>query len=192
MDAAADYAAAVRLLKAPLPAYVSYAERSYAGAGTFTKDATQTIVVRTLDGAVVKGKPDTIQVSTDHDVRVNPVSHPPFDATCYAAREAHETQWEGRAVEAIDLRDMCRAKDDSETDFQTLYLDPATHEPLAAVGENGDEHVTVTVEERLATFAGHPLPAHLAVHIVGHGIVGFLDVRAGQDYGDYRFSDTMP
>jgi hypothetical protein len=192
MDAAADYAAAVRLLKAPLPAYVSYAERSYAGAGTFTKDVKQIIVVRTLDGAVVKGKPDAIQVSTGHDERVNPVSHPPFDATCYAARAASAAQWDGREVEAIDLRDMCRAKDDSETDFQTLYLDPVTHQPLAAVGENGDEHVTVTVEERLATFAGHALPTHLTVHLVGHGIVGFLDVHAGQDYSDYHFSDTMP
>ncbi len=105
MTAAADYSAAARLLKAPLPAYVTYVERSYATAFSHTKDTSQTIVIRTRDGAVIKGDPSKVKISTDRDIAVNPVSHPPFDAACYVPRAATSKQWNDRTVEAIALRD---------------------------------------------------------------------------------------
>jgi hypothetical protein len=192
MDAAADFAAAVRLLKAPPAAYISYTERSYASTFSLSKDTTQAIVIRTRDGAFLKGNPDKIKISTDHEVAVNPVSKPPFDAACYVARDATAKQWNDRSVEAIALRDTCHKAEDTETDFQWLYVDPATHEPLAAIGLNDSEHVTVSLEERISRFDGRYMPAELKVHIEGHGIVGFLNVTAGQQYSAYTFRDTMP
>ena len=35
-------------------------------------------------------------------------------------------------------------------------------------------------------------PSQLHVHIEGHGLAGFLNVTAGQDYSDYAFRETMP
>jgi hypothetical protein len=192
MDAAADYAAALRMLDAQLPAYVSYVERSYASAGDLTKDTHQTVVVRTKDGAVVKGVLEKVKFSTDDGVPVNPVSHPPFNASCFVAREARSAQWDGHEVEAIAIHDTCEKKLDSDTDFQTLYVNPVTHDPIAAVGTHEDDHVTVSVEQRLTRYDGHVMPSGLRVHLQGHGIAGFLNFSAGQDYGDYRFSNTMP
>jgi hypothetical protein len=191
MDAAADYAEAVRLIKAPLPAYVSYTERSYGSAGSFTKDTTHKIVIRTRDGVAVSGNPDVVTVSVGKDERANPVSRPPFDPACYVARASRTAQWEGNTVEAIDVRETC-PHDPDDNDFSVLYVDPKTHEPLAAAGNSDDPHVSVSLEQRYARIDGHVLPTHLKVHIVGHGLAGFLDVSAGQDYTDYRFSETMP
>jgi hypothetical protein len=190
MDAAADYSAAVRLLQAPLPAYVSYVERSYANAYSLSKDTTQTIEVRTRDGVVVKGDPSKIKVSEDGDVAVNPVTHPPFKAACYSARGVVLKHWSDRIVEAIALRDVCHTADEHETNFQELYVDPATHEPLAAVGDREDDHVSVLVEQRIARFDGHFMPAKVTVKIHGHGLVGFLNVTAGQEYSAYDFRTT--
>jgi len=192
MDAAADYAAALRQLTAPLPAYVTYQERSYASAGPVTKDATQTVVIRTRDGAVLKGSPQKISVSVGKDERVNPVSRSPFNPACYAAVNARERAWNGHPVEAIALHDTCHARDEDRTDFTDLYVDPMTHRPLVVLGDREDDQVSVALEQRYADIDGHVLPSRFTVHLVGHGIVGFLNVSGGQDYGDYRFSATMP
>lgn len=193
MDAAADYAAAVRMLQTTLPAYVSYVERTYGSAGSLTKDMSQTIVVRTRDGAIVKGDPQKVKISTDSDVPVNPVSHPPFNAACYTAREARATEWEGHDAEAIALHETCgKHRADSDMDFGTLYVDPETHQPLAAVAVHDEDQVTVTLEQRLGRFDGHVMPSALHVHLQGHGIVGFIDLTLGQDYRDYAFSNSMP
>jgi hypothetical protein len=193
MDAVADYAAAVRLLKAPLAAYVSYTEHSYADVGPISKEVTQTVVIRTRDGTVVKGTPSKVQISTGEGVQVNPVSHPPFNPSCYVPSAAQPSTWNDRPAEAIALRDSCHKRDDSEADFQIFYVDAVTHVPLAAIGINTEENVTVTLEERIGSVDGHYLPSRISVHVQGHsGLMGLLNVRAAQEYSDYTFSQNQP
>ncbi len=90
-------------------------------------------------------------VSVGKDERVNPVSRPPFDPACYAAHGARPAQWEGRTVEAIDVVQTC-SHDPDDNDFSTLYLDPRNREPLAAVGNDDDPHVSVTLEQRYVRY----------------------------------------
>jgi hypothetical protein len=92
-----------------------------------------------------------VTVSVGKDERVNPVSRPPFDPACYAAHGARPAQWEGRTVEAIDVVQTC-SHDPDDNDFSTLYLDPRNREPLAAVGNDDDPHVSVTLEQRYVRY----------------------------------------
>src|ERR1700722_7587164 len=144
MDAAADYAAAKLALTRTLPAYVSYRVVSHAGAGPFAKDDDQTIVVRTHDGKVVRGKPPSIQIGADskEDYNRDVVDKPPFDPACYTPTSAHEATFENRSVEALELHQTC-GHDENDGDFGILFVDPQTHAPIAASGGNSDESVAV-------------------------------------------------
>ena len=92
--------------------------------------------MRTSDGAIVKGKPPFANVNYGGRFNGNETSSrtPPFRPNCYQAKSAKSATFEGRAVEAISLRGTCKDTngEKSDTDFDTLYVDPRSHDPVAA------------------------------------------------------------
>jgi len=193
MDAVADYAAAKNALLRPLPAYVSYRVVSHAGAGPFASDQDQTIVVRTSDGRVVRGKPPSLQIGSNSKTHYDKdvVERPPFDPACYTARSAREATFEGKPAEAIALRETC-AHDKDDGDFSELYVDPRTHDPLAAVGDSTDDSVRVRVVQRYVAVEDHFMPSALDVRVKGDGWMSWLDVTAYEHLSDYKFSNAAP
>jgi hypothetical protein len=192
MNAVADYAAAMRALNHDLPAYVSYAVHSHILAGPVNHDETVTIVVRSRDGKIVKGKPPSMQIDSDSKYEGDVVVHPPFDAACYTATAAREATFEGVTAEALSLRDTCKTKHDLDGDFSTLYVDPASHEPLAAAGGEDSDSVSVHVQQRFGRAGAFLLPAAFDVRVKGSGFMFWLDVTGRQTYDSYKFSDTLP
>ena len=136
MNASADYAAATALLAKPLPAYVSYTAQTHVRFDAIRHDDTAEIVVRTKDNTVLKGgteRPPFVQVGASPGGAVDAITNPPFAPRCYEATGARAAKYETADVEAISLRYTCpHAKDDKN--FDTLYVDPATHRPIAATG----------------------------------------------------------
>lgn len=195
MDAAADYAAAKAMLTRPLPAYVSYTARSRIKFDAIDHRGTDDIVVRTADGVVVKGKvpasSQSVHFSTAEDSGMEPVAHPAFKPRCYEATGATLHEYAGRNLEAIALRDLCgKAKDDK--DFDTLYVDPRTHEPVAATASGDEDHVLLRLSQEFTRVGDHSLPSTLYVRIQGSGFMFWLDVLVDAHYSDYRFSSTPP
>jgi hypothetical protein len=193
MDATADFAAVKQHLARPLPPYVSYEVVSHAGLGPFAKTENGTIVVRTSDGKIVKGKAPNIQIGADSDSTYEGdiVTHPPFKPNCYEATSAQAATFEGRAVEEIRLHDTCdHGKGDG--DFNRVYVDPESHEPIAAAGGNTDEQVVVHVTERIERMADYFVPTSLNVTVKGSGWMAWLDVNAYEHISDYKFSNTAP
>jgi hypothetical protein len=193
MDAAADYAAAKLALSRTLPAYVSYRVVSHAGAGPFAKDEDQTIVVRTKDGTVVRGKPPSIQIGANskEDYNRDVVEKPPFDPACYSPTSARQETFENRPVEALGLHETC-SHDEDDGDFGVLFVDPQTHAPIAASGGNTDETVAVRVVQRYTAVAGFYMPSALDVSVKGSGWMSWLDVAAFEHFSDYVFSSAAP
>ncbi|MBD5657356.1 MAG: hypothetical protein IAI50_19570 [Candidatus Eremiobacteraeota bacterium] len=192
MDAAADYAAAVRALAHRLPAYVSYAVHSHVLAGPIDHSENVTIVVRSSDGKIVRGKPPIFQLGSDSKYDSDVVLHPPFDPACYAATGARGETVDGVAAEAITLSDTCKKKHENDGDFGTLYVDAGTHEPLAAVGTNVDETVYVRVQQHFARAGAYLLPAAFDVRVKGSGMMFWLDITGHQGYDSFVFSDKAP
>jgi hypothetical protein len=192
MDAAADYAAAKAMMTRPLPAYVSFAVRSHVKFDAIVRDETSQVVVRTQDGVVVKGKvpespPNGIQIGDERDSGMEPVKHPAFKADCYEATGARMQAYHGAEREAIALRTVCSRKK-GDQDFDTLYVDSFTHEPIAAVGADDDGHVAVQLVQQFTRVQDHALPSSLYVRIHGSGLMFWLDLLVDQHYEDYRFS----
>jgi hypothetical protein len=189
MDATADYAAIKAILGRPLPPYVSYRDVSHAGAGPFAKDEDQTIVVRTRDGKVVRGKVPSIQIGSHSKTNYNRdvVDKPPFEPACYAAESARTATFDGQTVEAVALRDICDRNRDSG-DFNVIYVEPRTHDPIAASGDNTDQSVSVRVVQGFAPFSGFFMPTSLDVRVQGSG----WNVHAYEHLSDYKFSATKP
>jgi hypothetical protein len=198
MDAAADYTDVRRALaNANLPAYVSYVVRSRAGFDAVQADDTTTIVVRTRDGKVVAGKPPKINIESGGDAYGNDVvQHGPFKPECYAAKSATLTTFEAQPVEAIALEALCHEKHVGEhsgdADFSILYADPATHRPIAVLGQNDEQFVTARLDERFAVTGGFVMPTRFTVKIVGSGPMFWLNVDAAQSYSNYRFLSQAP
>jgi hypothetical protein len=196
MDATADYAAAKALLAKPLPAYVSYTARSRAKFDAIVHDDTSDIVVRTKDGVVVKGKKGPtapyVQVGDEQSGGDDEmITKPAFAPHCYVATTAGPQAYDGREVEAIALHDTCsKSKDDK--DFDTLFVDPATHQPIAAVGTDNDDHVAVRLVQGYTTVHDYIVPSSLYVRVQGSGLMGWLDVLFDQRYENIRFSATEP
>lgn len=195
MDAAADYAAARAMLARPLPAYVSYVARSHVKFDAIVRDGTQEVVVRTSDGAVIKGRdaihPPFVQVSGEKLGGDEAVTNPAFIPHCYVATGARMDSYDGSKAEAIALRDDC-AKSPDDKDFDTLYVDPQTHRPIAATGTEIDSPVSVRLEQGFAAAGGYVLPASLYVRVKGTGIMAWLDVLYDRRYENFRFSATEP
>jgi len=195
MDAAADYAVAKAMLTRPLPAYVSYTAHSRVKFDAIDHSETDAVVVRTSDGVVVKGKvPSTSQgfhFNTGEDNGMEPVAHPAFKPSCYQAVSAKLRDYEGRNLEAITLRETC-SRSESDKDFDTLYVDPDTHEPVVATGSGDDEHVLVRLNQEFTKVGNRALPSTFYVRVHGSGFMFWLDVLVDQRYTDYRFSSTPP
>jgi len=195
MDAAADYAAAKALLTRPLPAYVSYTVHSRVKFDAIVRSETSEVVVRTADGVVVKGKvPASAQgfhFNTGDDSGMEPIAHAAFKPRCYEPTGAKLREYGGKNLEAIALRDLC-AKSKDDKDFDTLYVDPATREPVAATANDDDEHVLVRLVQQFTRVEDHALPSSLYVRVQGSGFMFWLDVLVDQHYTDYRFSATPP
>jgi hypothetical protein len=195
MDAAADYAAAKAMLTRPLPAYVSYTARSRVKFDAVDHNETDDIVVRTADGVVVKGKVPAssqgVHFSTGDDSGMEPIAHAAFKPRCYEPARATTREYGGRSLEAIELRELCgKSKDDK--DFDTLYVDPRTHEPVAATGNADEDHVLVRLEQQFTRVGDHALPSTLYVRVQGSSFMFWLDVLVDVRYSNYRFSSTPP
>lgn len=195
MDAAADYAAAKALMSRTLPAYVSYAVRSHFKFDAIVRDESQTVVVRTSDGTIVKGRipesaPRDIHIGTD-STAMEPVAHPAFQASCYAASGAHLRRYEGRELEAIALRETC-PREKGDQDFDTLYVEATSHAPVAALGTNEDGGVAVRLVQGFTLVQDRALPSSLFVSIHGSGFMAWLDLVIDQQYSAYRFTSTPP
>ncbi len=191
MDAAADYAAARHALAQPLPAYVSYVLHSQGSFGPFKHADTQHVVVRTSDGKIVSGKLSSVQVNADTSYSDDLVTHPPFKPACYDATSAKSVEFQGNAVEELSLAFKCRDSE-HEHGFTVLYVDPATHEPIAALEERNDSNVYVRLEQRFARVGTRVLPSGLDVRVKGSGFLGWLDVTAHQVYSHFALSDSLP
>jgi hypothetical protein len=195
MDAAADYAAAKLALATHLPAYVSYTATTHSKFDAIVQDAHANVVVRTSDGTVLKGAggghAPYVQIGGDKPGDEEPLTDPAFKPGCYVATGARAETFEGKGVEAIALRDTC-AKSKEDKDFDTLYVDPATHRPVAAVGTDNDENVAVRLEQHFTAVGDAVLPASLYVRVHGSGLMSWLDVLYDRRYSDYRFSSTEP
>ncbi len=189
MNASADYNAAAKMLKRPLPAYVTYSQKTHTKFGPVSRDDSGTITVRVADGKIVKGKASNVQVQ-GVNVQDNAVSHSTFDTLCYQAKSARLTKYDGLSAEAIALRSTCDSKGDA--DFDTLYVNPATHEPLGVTGSQTDSGVAVALELRYARFSDYFMPSLLNVTVKGSGFMFWLDVIAHQEYSNYRFTSTIP
>jgi hypothetical protein len=195
MNADADYKAAIAYLNRPLPAYVTYHETSHAKVDAITRDNAQTLVVRTKDGKVLRGKTSSINIGSNDTYHDNVVVRPPFKPACYAATTAAPAVFDGRHVEAIGLRHTCDSGSSPHArrgDFSTLYVDPRSHLPLGAVGGIRDAPVVVNLEQRYARFGAYVLPALLDVRVKGSGLMFWLDVAVRQEYSGYAFSDKAP
>ncbi len=192
MNATSDYAAARAFLKPHLPAYVTYTIHSRASFDAVVKDETRTLTVRTSDGKIVKGKAPDVKVDSSNGDASEATDHPPFDANCYSGAEAQAATYDGRSLEAIALTDRCKTDKHSDTDFQTLYVDPKTYAAVAVVGVRNDGPVAVSLDQRFLKTQGYVMPASFHIHVKGSGLMFWLDVLADQTYSDYRFSDTIP
>jgi len=197
LDAAHDYASAIRYLHNTFPAYVSYVQKTRAKIGPIDRSDEGTIVVRTSDGKVVSGKPSEIQINASSKFHGDAVEHSPFDPDCYAPVSASSTTFDGAPAEALALRGTCKSghddKDDaSDLDFTTLYVNPHTFQPLSVSGVNNDDTVSVRLEEDFSAVDGHTVPSLLSVRVLGHGWMGWLDIRARVEYSRYQFLSSMP
>lgn len=191
MNAAADYAAARAALDRTLPAYVSYEVQSRAKGFGFAKNDMTTLVVRSHDGKIIKGTPPSIKVGTDSSYDNELVRHAPFQLSCYNATGARRATFGGRAAEALSLAARCE-RDSDGGDFDTLYVDPKTHEPIAAVGDKHDSPVAVHLEQDYAHVGQFILPSAFAVAVKGSSFMSWLNVDAHQTYTHYSFSKTKP
>jgi hypothetical protein len=194
MDAAADYASAARFLTNHLPAYISYDVRTRLTSGFGEKEDHGRITVRTSDGEVVKGKDADIDLHVDADHSSSGIPHvhdQPFNPACFSATGAHADTVDNRAVEVLDIREICGRRSD-DTTFSKFYIDPRTHEPIAVVAEEDKEPVAVRVEQRFMHVRDHVLPASLDVAIKGSSFMFWLNLTVHRDYDDYTFSDHAP
>ena len=196
MNATSDYEAARAFLKPHLPAYVTYTVDSRAGFDAIKRNQTETLTVRTSDGKIVKGKEPDVKVDTGSGNGDRATQHAPFDAACYTAKSARLTTFESRSLEAISLSGGCETNkkegEDSDTDFQTLYVDPQTREPVIAIGTGNSNDVAVHLEQRFVKTQGYVMPASFHIHVKGSGLMFWLDVLADQTFSNYRFTDTIP
>lgn len=190
MNAAADYAAARAIFDRTLPAYVSYQVQSRATGFWFAKNDTTTLVVRTRDGKIIKGTPPDIKVGADSSYDNEVVRHAPFKLSCYRATAARAATFGGRPAEALTLEATCE-RGSNGGDFDTLYLDPKTHAPLAAVGNKNDAPVTVHLEQDYARAGAFVLPSAFDVAVKGSSFMSWLNVTAHQTYTRYSFK-TQP
>jgi hypothetical protein len=196
MNAAADYTSAVTALSKPLPAYVAYTEHAHMKFDAIVRDQSSNLVVRTADGAIIKGQPPFSNVN--YGGRFNGsdsiLKNPPFRAACYRAVSAKSATFEGHDVEAIALHGTCKDSDSekTDTDFDTLYVDPRSHDPVAAVAADDSDSVSVNLIQRFARTGAYVLPASLYVRVKGSGMMFWLDVLADMNYTNYSFSSKAP
>ena len=196
MNAASDYAAAAAALNKPLPAYVAYTTHAHMKFDAIVRDESSNLVVRTSDGAIVKGKRPFGNVNYGGRFNANDdiVTSPPFKPACYQAKTAKSATYEGREVEAIGLHGTCKdtGDDKSDTDFDTLYVDPRSHDPVAVVAADNSDSVAVDLIQRYARTGAYVLPSSLYIRVKGSGIMFWLDVLANMTYTNYSFSSKAP
>lgn len=192
MNATADYDAARAAVSRTLPAYVSYTVTSHATGMGFSKDEASTIVVRSRDGKIVKGTPPSVKIGSDASYSDDVVNHAPFQLACYRATGARLTSFDGRPAEALSLESNRTCEHDRHGDFDTLYLDPTTRDPLAAVGNQHDDPVSVHLEQRYARTGSFILPSAFDVMVKGSSFMFWLNVTAHQTYTRYAFSNAPP
>ncbi len=193
MNAAADYAAAREAMTKPLPAYVAYVSHTIASFGPFKHDDTRHIVVRTSDGKVVSGQPSSVNIGANTTYSSDVMTHPVFEADCYAATGARSAEFEGKTVEALSIHYTCHNNSgDNEKDFETLYVDPVTHDPIAAVEQNSDSHMEAFLAQHFTRAGEHVVPSGLDVRVKGSGYLAWLDITVHQVYSGVSFSEHIP
>lgn len=199
-DAAADYHAATALLLKPLPAYVSYELETRVRMGVLHNESSERIVVRTADRTLLHGKlPEGGDVDAQgaHGAAADVpkgefLTNPPFVPHCYAPQSALDAELDGRSLLAIKLDDLCKKSSDEDTAFDTLYIDPRTHEPVAAVADVDDDGARVRIDERFARSGEYVLPASFTVTVRGSGAMAWLDTHVTMLFSAYHFGATPP
>jgi hypothetical protein len=182
LNADTDYARAVaHLSRAHLTPYVAYVARdSVNGLGNASQ--TDRVVVRVSDGKVVAGHSD--------------ITSPIFDPTCYRATAETQTTFEGEPAVKFDLIATCREKHPGDHDYalRTLYVNPQTLAPIDANGTilsgSNSNNVSVSVDERFATFDGHVMPSSIKVDVSGTGVMSWLQVHLHETYSNYQFLNS--
>jgi hypothetical protein len=155
------------------------------------KDINETVTVRTSDGKTVKGKELEIYTGAGSKTSGNILKNSPFETSCYTGLSSKPDTYDGRAVEAIALKDVCK-RDKDDGDFKTMYVDPASHDPVAVVGRGGEDPVFVSFEQRYVRAGAYVVPDLLAVRVKGSGLMFWLDFDFHAAFTDYSFSDKAP
>ena len=96
---------------------------------------------------------------------------------------------DGRPLEAIALRDRCR---DDDSGFDTLYVDPVSHDAVAAIANALQKNVVLDLELRFVRAGAYVVPASLLAHAKGNGIMFWMDALVQTFYSNYGFSDRAP
>lgn len=131
---------------------------------------TDRVVVRVSDGKIVAGHSDVTIHSSDYDDgNIDPVARPIFDPACYRATSETQTTFEGAPAIRLDLVATCREKHP---------------------GGSSSNNVSVTVDERFATFDGHVMPSSMKVDVSGTGMMFWLQVHLQETYTDYQFLNS--
>ena len=195
MNAASDYAAASAALTKTLPAYVSYTEGAHMKFDALTRNQTTNIVLRTSDGSIVKGEPISfnpiVPSSNGNDI----LTDPPFVPHCYDPIDARAATYAGQAVEAIALRSRCHPNqhlDEDATGFDTLYVDPRSHDPVGATASTMKQNMYLSLEERFVRAGAYIVPSALSAHAKGHQLMIWFDALVQVAYSNYGFSSKAP
>ncbi len=195
MNAAVDYAAASAALTKPLPAYVSYMESAHLKFDALTRDQTANLVLRVSDGKIVKGEPISfnpiVPSSSGNDI----LTDPPFVPHCYDPIDARPATYAGQAVEALALRSRCHPNqhlDEDATGFDTLYVDPRSHDPVAAFASQTKQDMSLSLEERFVRDGAYVVPSALYAHAKGRQLMFWFDTLVQVAYSNYGFSSKAP
>jgi hypothetical protein len=190
MNAAADYAAASAALTKTLPAYVSYTESAHMKFDALTRDQTTTVVLRTSDGKIVKGAPISFNPIIQSSDGNNILTDPPFVPHCYDPIDARPATYAGQGVEAIALRSRCH--DEDTNGFDTLYVDPRSHDPVGAIASTMKQNLSLSLEERFARAGACIVPSALYAHAKGRQLMFWFDALVQVAYSNYSFSSKAP
>jgi hypothetical protein len=196
-SAQVDYARTIEYLsKTQLPPYIAYVAHD-AIRGMHDASSTDRIVIRVSDGKIVSGSTH-FHVDNDHFVSQdsNPVSNPVFDPKCYRATGEVQATFEGAPALEISLIPTCGEKHPGDNDYaiRTLYANPQTLAPIDARGtgpsDSDSKYVSLTIDERFATFGGHVMPSSMNVDVSGSGLMFWLQVHLQETYTDYQFLNS--
>jgi hypothetical protein len=184
---AADYDAAVRLLRAQiLPALIEYTQEGEAHGIAGWRGAPERISVDVRANKIVSVTPKGDWNTNGDD---SPVTKHVFDPSCYTATRERLTSWNGHSAIAIAVVNAKPCK--AQIDVSTVYADTQTLDLLGAEGsETDDGDMTVDFAVQYARFGEYVMPASVSAHAHGHGWLFWARERAEVRYSNYNFTNV--